>query len=88
MKGNKKMLLIEIKSATITEKGQISIPKGVRGLEGFQVGAKVAVLAYEDHIELRPLKQISESMATAFASEKSLGRDWNSKEDDKAWTDL
>ena len=82
------MSLIEIKSATITEKGQIAIPRDIREVEGFKIGTKIAILAFEDHVELRPMKQISEKMATAIASEKALAKDWNSKEDDEAWKNL
>ena len=80
-------MLLEIKSATITEKGQIAIPKQVR--KGyFKNGSKIAIMAFKDHIELRPMKQISERMLTAVASEKSLAKDWDSKEDEKAWKKL
>ncbi len=82
------MPLIEIKSVTITEKGQIAIPRDIREVEGFKVGTKVAILAFEDHVELRPMKQISEKMATTIASEKVLAKDWNSKEDDEVWKNL
>lgn len=82
------MTLVDIKSATITEKGQIAIPKYVREIEGFNEGVKIAILAFEDHVELRPMKQLSEKMFTALASEKSLARDWNSKEDEEAWKHL
>ena len=82
------MSLVEIKSATITEKGQIAIPKFIRDIEGFGEGTKIAILAFEDHIELRPMKQILKGMATAFASEKVLAKDWNRKEEDKAWKNL
>ena len=82
------MPLIEIRTATITEKGQIAIPKHIRETEGFETGTKVVIMAFEDHVELRPIKQISEKMATAIASEKSLAKDWNSEEDEKAWKDL
>ena len=34
------------------------------------------------------MKQISEKMFTAIASEKSLAKDWNSKENEEAWKDL
>ena len=78
------MPLMEIKTAKITEKGQIAIPKHIRKTEGFKTGSKVAILAFRDHVELRPMKQISEKMATAIASEKSLAKDWNSKEDEQA----
>ena len=82
------MALVEMKTVTITEKGQIAIPKQVRGIKGFKVGSKVAILAFDDRIELRPMAQISEKMFTALASEKSLAKDWNSKEDEKAWKNL
>ena len=49
------------------------------------MASKVAVLAFEDKVELRPMKQISEKIFTAVASEKVLAKDWSSKEEDKAW---
>ena len=79
------MPLLEMKSGTITSKGQISIPKCIRDIEGFKEGAKVAILAYDDRIELRPMEHVEESMQTAFASEKVLAKDWNSKEENEAW---
>ena len=81
------MTLMEMKTATITQKGQIVIPKSIRDLEGFKEGSKIAILAYEDRIELRPLKQIKK-MFTALASEKVLAKDWMSKEDEEAWKGL
>ena len=81
------MSLIEIKTATITEKGQIAIPKGIRK-NGFRTGSKVAILAFNDRIELRPIEQISEKMFAAIASEKVLAKDWNRKKDEKAWRNL
>lgn len=82
------MSLVEIKSATITEKGQIAIPRDIREIEGFKEGTKIAILAFEDRIELRPMKQINEKMFTAYASEKNLAKHWNTKEDEKAWKNL
>lgn len=82
------MPLIEVKSAKITSKGQIAIPKDIRELEGFKEGTKIAILAFEDRLELRPLKQLNEKMLTALASEKVLAKDWNSKEEDNAWKNL
>lgn len=82
------MSLIEIKSATITQKGQLAIPKDARNIEGFSVGSKIAILTFENHIELRPLKYVDEKMETAIASEKTLAKDWDGKEDEKAWKDL
>ena len=82
------MPLLEIKSATITEKGQIAIPKNMRKTKGFETGSKVAILSFGDYVELRPMAQIRERMDTAIASEKSLAKDWNSKEDEEAWKNL
>jgi len=82
------MPLLEMRTATITEKGQIVIPKDVRGQEGFKEGTKVAILAFENRIELIPLKQFNEKMFPALASEKSLAKSWLNKEEDKAWRTL
>lgn len=82
------MALIEIKTATITEKGQIALPKDIRNLKGFKTGSKIAVLAYKDHVELRPMKQIDERMFCALASEKSLVKAWSTKEEDERWKHL
>ncbi|MBI1968837.1 AbrB/MazE/SpoVT family DNA-binding domain-containing protein [Candidatus Woesearchaeota archaeon] len=82
------MPLLELKTVKITEKGQIAIPKDIREQKGFVEGEKVAILAFEDHIEVRPLKQFTEKMFTAFASEKALAKDWLSEEDEEAWKHL
>ncbi len=82
------MPLVEMKTITITEKGQIAIPRNIRELEGFEEGDKIAILAFEDRVELRPLKQFNEKMFTAFASEKALAKDWLSKEDEDTWKNL
>ena len=79
---------MEIKTVKITEKGQIAIPKDIRELEGFEEGDKVAILAFEDRIELRSLKQFNERMFTALASEKTLAKDWLSTEDEVAFKNL
>ncbi|MCK4501012.1 AbrB/MazE/SpoVT family DNA-binding domain-containing protein [Candidatus Babeliales bacterium] len=82
------MELLDIKSSKITSKGQFIIPSELRRRKGFQEGDKVAIIAYEDRIEIKPLIKIKESMKTAYASEKSLAKDWNTKEEDKAWKNL
>ncbi|MAG78636.1 AbrB family transcriptional regulator [archaeon] len=77
-------MIEQMRTITITEKGQISIPKEMRKTKQFKTGAKLAIIAFKDHIELRPLKQLE----TALASEKSLAKHWLSKEDEKAWKNL
>ena len=82
------MALLEMKTVKITEKGQIAISKRMRELEGFREGEEIAILAFDDHVELRPSKQVSEKLAAAIASEKSLAKDWDTKEEDEAWKNL
>lgn len=81
------MNLTKMETATITEKGQIAIPQDIREIEGFKIGDKIAILAFEDRIELRPLKKVNKSFAS-LASEKTLAKDWLSKEDENAWKNL
>jgi len=78
----------EIKTATITKKGQICIPSIARTLEGFQTGAKISIIVYDDKVEIKPLQKISDAMSAMFASEKVLAKNWLSKEDEEAWKDL
>ena len=78
----------EIKTATITSKGQICIPHLARTINGFKEGSKVSVLVYSDRVELRPMKQVSEKLFPALVSEEVLAKEWNTKEEDEAWKDL
>jgi AbrB family looped-hinge helix DNA binding protein len=82
------MTLIEMRTATITEKGQIAIPKDIRKLEGFKEGTKIVILAFDNKVELRSLKQFNEKMFPALVSEKSLAKDWLTKDEDEAWKEL
>ena len=81
------MTLLNVKCLKMNSKGQITIPKNLRD-ERFREGHKVALLAYEDRIEIRTISYLSEKLGTAFASEKSLAKDWESPEEDEAWEDL
>ena len=76
-----------MKSATITKKGQIALPREVRKQKGFREGDKIAIFSYGDRIELRPLSYM-EKIATAIASETSLGKEWNTKREDRRWKHL
>ena len=81
------MTIVDMRTATITGKGQISIPKDIRSSK-FKEGSKVAIVAFKDRIEIRPMKQVSRRMETALASEKVLAKDWNTKEEVEAWKNL
>jgi hypothetical protein len=81
------MNLIDVKSATITEKGQVSLQICIRR-QKFKVGTKVAIIAYDDRIEIRPFQELKHQLETAYASEKTLAKDWNAKGEDKKWKNL
>jgi AbrB family looped-hinge helix DNA binding protein len=78
----------EIKTVTMTSKGQICIPFAARTMKGFKEGSKVSILIYPDHVELRPMKQVSEKLFSALVSEEVLAKEWNTEEEDEAWKDL
>ncbi len=80
----------EIKTATITQKGQICIPNVARNLAGFKEGTKISVIVYTDRVELRPLKKekMDDALLCMLASEEVLAEAWNTPEEDEAWKDL
>ena len=78
----------EIKTATVTSKGQICIPHLARAIKGFKEGSKVSILVYPDHVEIRPMEQVCETLFPALASEEALAKEWNTKEENEAWKDL
>lgn len=82
------MGLIEMRSATITEKGQIAIPKEIRKKKGFKEGSKIAILAFDNRIEIIPLEEFYEKRYTAIMSEKALAKGWLSKKEDERWKHL
>ena len=79
----------EIRTITITEKGQVCIPREARELVGFEKGSKVNLIVYRDKVEIRPMKKVmSDAMFAMLASEEVLAKAWNTKEEDEAWKDL
>ncbi len=88
------MELKELKTVKITSKGQIAIPKDIRKMEGFKEGSKLALLAFEDHVEIRPLEYIKKTdlrkdgALNYVMSESSLAKEWLTKEEDEAWKNL
>ena len=82
--------LRDIRTATISQKGQICIPNIARNLAGFKEGTKISVSVYSDRIELKPLKneKMKNSLFCMLASEEALAKNWLSKEDEEAWKNL
>jgi len=84
---------MEIRTSTISSKGQIAIPRGLRKAKGFREGEKVIVLAFEDRLEIRPFSDVTgfltkKGTIAPLMSEKSLSKIWNTPEEDKAWEHL
>ncbi|MBS3163371.1 AbrB/MazE/SpoVT family DNA-binding domain-containing protein [Candidatus Woesearchaeota archaeon] len=80
----------EIKTVTITEKGQICIPITARNLDGFKEGSKISIIVYNNKVELRPLKKekMNDALMCMLMSEEVLSKNWLSKKDEEAWKDL
>jgi AbrB family looped-hinge helix DNA binding protein len=80
----------DIRTATITQKGQICIPSRARTLAGFKEGTKISIAVYADRVELRPLKKekMTDAMLCMLASEEALAEVWDTPEEDEAWKDL
>jgi AbrB family looped-hinge helix DNA binding protein len=81
------MGLVDIKSVTVTSKGQITIPNAFREIH-MKENDQAAILVYDDHIEVRPLTYIEEKLGCAIASQESLAKLWDTPEEDEAWEHL
>jgi AbrB family looped-hinge helix DNA binding protein len=80
--------ILGMKTATITSKGQITIPKELRKRAGFKTGSKVVFISLKDRMQVIPMEKISDSMYASLMSEKSLAKIWDTPEEDEAWKDL
>jgi AbrB family looped-hinge helix DNA binding protein len=80
--------ILGMKSATITSKGQVTIPKELREQAGFKTGSKVIFLAMEQGMQVIPLEKMSEGMEAYLLSSKSLAKIWDAPEEDEAWKHL
>lgn len=80
----------DIRTVTITSKGQICIPNVARNLVGFKEGTKINIIVYGDRVELKPMKKenIDDTLFCMLASEEVLAEAWNTPEEDEAWKDL
>lgn len=80
----------DIRTATLTSKGQICIPNVARNLVGFKEGTKISIIVYTDRVELKPLRneELNDALFCMLASEEVLAKNWLSKEDEEAWKDL
>ncbi|MBU2477004.1 AbrB/MazE/SpoVT family DNA-binding domain-containing protein [Candidatus Micrarchaeota archaeon] len=78
---------------TVSERGQIVLPKKTRDELKVKKGTKLLLVEIEGKITLSKVddlikeKENSEGIATYIASEKSLKKDWGYK-GDEVWDDL
>lgn len=79
--------IIGFKEMTVSSKGQIVIPKNLRN-STFPEGSHAAIVAYADHIEIRPLSYVLEKLECALTSQPSFAKEWDTPEEDQAWDNL
>lgn len=60
-----------METATVSDKGQVTIPKELRKLLGIAKGSKLGLSVVGDHIELRVLDPSAEAPASGFGMLKS-----------------
>ena len=60
---------------TISPKFQIVIPKGIRDLLGLRPGQKVQAIAYENRIELIPVRRMKEMRGFLRGIDTSVERE-------------
>ena len=71
--------------ATLTAKGQITIPKAVRDSLGLQKGDQLSWELEDDSVRVRAVRPLD----VAFLLEVEQGlQEWQSAEDDQAFADL
>ncbi len=78
---------------TMSEKGQVVLPKKTRDTLGLKKGEKLLLVEEKGRVTLTKVSdltkdgKLSEGLATMLASGKTLKKDWSYKGDD-AWDDL
>ncbi|MFH1424366.1 MAG: AbrB/MazE/SpoVT family DNA-binding domain-containing protein [archaeon] len=82
--------MAEIKTVTISEKGQICIPQHMREELHFKTGAKLVLIAANDKLIIQSTDDIleklnisAESYEISALSEESLKKVWDNKYDER-----
>ncbi|MBI5036951.1 AbrB/MazE/SpoVT family DNA-binding domain-containing protein [Candidatus Micrarchaeota archaeon] len=87
---------MNLTTVTLSDKGQISIPVDLRRALGLKKGEKLVLIEEKGRIILETASKVvrklamlqhGESFATMMASEKTLGKEWDSEEDER-WNAL
>ena len=86
--------MTQVEIITVSKKGQVVLPKKVREELSIVSGSKLFLVQRNGELTLKKVETLLEKeededkLFTVLASEKSLAKDWLSKEEDKAWKDL
>ena len=84
----------EVEIITVSKKGQIVLPKKIRTDLKISQGTKLLLVEEKGEINLKKVDELLKKKKskkvsfTMLASEKSLAKDWLSKEDEEAWKEL
>ncbi|AEH61164.1 hypothetical protein Mzhil_1313 [Methanosalsum zhilinae DSM 4017] len=54
----------------------------------FPEGSQAAIVAYSNHIEIRPFSYVLDKLECALASAPSFAKEWDSPDEDQAWENL
>ncbi|MCX6803137.1 MAG: AbrB/MazE/SpoVT family DNA-binding domain-containing protein [Candidatus Diapherotrites archaeon] len=84
--------MTELSILTVSAKGQIVLPKATRCRLGVKKGTKLLLIETKNGVSLRRVSdalknKLTQGLETMIASESSLAKDWNNKED-SAWDNV
>jgi AbrB family looped-hinge helix DNA binding protein len=92
--------MAHIRSVTVSSKGQIVIPEEIRKELALKEGTKLVLVEKDGKVILQKEKEAlknfekmlteeeKERLALLLLSEKTLAKDWLTKEEDEAWKHL
>ncbi len=77
--------MTQVEIITVSKKGQVVLPKKTREEMAIEQGSKLLLVEKSGKIILTKVDQLlEEEFSTMLASEKSLAKDWLSKEEEEA----
>ncbi len=81
--------MTQVEIITVSKKGQVVLPKNVREEMRLSQGSKLLLVEKGGKVTLSKLDSLLRDKSfSLLASEKSLAKDWLSKEEDETWKDL
>lgn len=78
----------EVAIVTVSEKGQIVLPKKMRDLLKIGEGSKLFVEEKKGQITLTKMENKMRDASSYILSQKSFAKTWDTKEEDEAWKHL